>query len=64
MTAQQIIENFNREHGYTYADVLFVRLLRQGELSDNQIATVIEALGDICHHCWDALDGCQCSNDE
>jgi hypothetical protein len=35
-----------------------------GGLTDDQIAVVIQAIGEICNHCWDDGAGCQCWNDE
>jgi hypothetical protein len=42
---------------------LFVQKLRDGGLSDEHIAVVINAIKDTCNDCWDSEKGCQCWND-
>jgi len=64
MTTKQVISSFNNEHGYANADTLFVKHLRNGGLSDEQIATVIIALDTICDACMDTYKPCNCYRDE
>lgn len=64
MTTGDVIKSYNSQHGYTRGDVLFVRRLREAELSDLQIAAVIIALDQTCRHCMDANNPCNCQRDD
>jgi len=45
-------------------DILLVRKMREGGLTDDQIVIALEAITSICWSCWDADAGCFCWNDE
>ena len=63
--AKRIVKEFNEYHyGYQGGDCLFVSELRQGGLTDGDIAHVIETMGSVCNECWNAPAGCKCWNDE
>lgn len=64
MTTKQIIDSFNNQHGYANADTLFIKHLRNGGLTDMQIATVIVAMDTICRDCMDTVKPCNCERDE
>lgn len=51
--ALNIIGNFNREHGYSNEDVVFIEKLREAKLTDIQIASVINAIDTTCNACYD-----------
>jgi hypothetical protein len=63
MNANERVKEFCQGVSYTNEN-LFVRKLRAGGLSDEQIVVVIEAMGSTCNGCWDDERGCQCRNDE
>jgi hypothetical protein len=60
-----MVARFNRDHcAVEGEDCHLVSRLRADGLVDWQIACVIHAIENTCHHCWDAPRGCQCWNDE
>ena len=61
--AKRIIDNFNGNLG-PGSNLLFVRKLFNEGFNDVQIATIISAMNETCHHCWNDSIHCQCWNDE
>ena len=57
------VKEFCQDESHTDEN-LFVRKLRAGGLSDEQIVVVIEAMESTCNECWNSRRGCQCWNDE
>ncbi len=57
------IAEWNR--GTSFRDFsLFTDTLIERGLTLPQIVIVLESFDNICKHCFDADDGCQCWNDE
>ena len=43
---------------------LFIQILRGHGISDGDIIVILETLSNICTHCYDDTDKCNCWNDE
>ena len=63
MTDQDFPKEFFERHPTLLYPTLFVKKLRK-TLTDEQIIKILEAMDDVCQHCWDDPPGCQCWNDE
>ena len=59
-----VINEFNHHYGDMGSDCLFVKILRDGGLDNEQIAIVINAVDSTCRECWNQESGCQCNNDD
>ena len=44
-------------------EALFIGLLREVPLNNEEIVAVLECIDEVCHHCWDGGTDCQCTND-
>lgn len=40
------------------------KLLIEANFSNEEIEKIEQIIESVCHHCWDAPNGCQCWNDE
>ena len=61
----EVIAEFCAAYATTWArEPRLLRKLRAADLTDIQIAAVLNALYDTCHVCWDGDRDCQCSNDD
>ena len=63
MSVSEEVKDFCQSVSYNDEN-LFVRKLRSGGLSDEQIAIVIKAIESTCRKCWDGESGCKCWKDE
>ena len=60
-TASDEIKQFCRQYSANEENS-FVRQLREGGLTDEQIVIVIETIERTCPLCWDNERGCQCDS--
>ena len=60
----KLIKDFNNLRHYRNDDTLFVKQLREIDLSETQIARVLVALNNICTSCMDATKPCNCTRDD
>jgi len=63
-TAQAIIDEHNMYYTHDHNDSLFVKKLREHGLDDDQIAGVLETISEVCEHCYNNHNKCQCWNDD
>jgi len=56
------VHEYDSVSDWRYGDTLFIKKLREANLSDEQILFVIDAIESTCNLCWDG-NGTECNDD-
>lgn len=54
---EEIIQDFN---GSSDEDKLFITVLEEKGFSRTEIATFLQAMGEVCNECWNRPRNCYC----
>jgi len=63
MKAEDRIKSWCEDWGHYGREPLLVKRMREKNLTNENIADVLEIIGNTCMECYDSKSGCRCWDD-